>query len=116
MMIPLLLLILGLQSQQELESRIQQKQREIDQLHSELNEQKSQVGQLQQVVGRQEQELRRPFCSAELGFVSASETRLVSRDAALAIPLSLQGAVSKPANACLPAEIRVTASYLDAFD
>src|SRR6266571_3160362 len=107
MMIQLLVLMVGLQSQQELEGRIQQKQSEIDQLHAQLNEQRSQVGQLQQVVLRQEQELRRPFCSAEIGFVSASEARSVSRDASAAVPLNLQSTVSKPANACLPAEIRV---------
>jgi septal ring factor EnvC (AmiA/AmiB activator) len=67
-MIPLLILVLGLQSQQELESRIQQKQGEIDQLKAELNEQRQQVGQLRRVVDQQDQELRRPFCSAEIRF------------------------------------------------
>jgi hypothetical protein len=107
MIIPLLVLILGLQSQQELESRLQQKQQEVDQLNGK-------VGELSRTVERQDQELRRPFCSAELRFVGSSPSGSVSREVVL--PLNLYSAVSKPANTCLPAEIRVAASYLDAFD
>jgi hypothetical protein len=115
-MIPLLILVLGLQSQQELESRIQQKQQEIDQLKTELNEQRQQAGQLRRVVDQQDQELRRPFCSAEIRFVSGGEARTVAANSSAIVPLSLHSTVSRPSNVCLTAEIRVTASYLDASE
>jgi hypothetical protein len=116
MVIPLFILILGLQSQQELESRIQQKQHEVDQLTRDLNQERQKSGELQQVVSNLEQELKRPFCSAELRFDSSAEARSVSPDATATVPLNLYSTVSKPAGTCLPAEIQVAASYLDAFE
>ena len=57
MIIPLLVLFLGFQSQQELEARLQQKQQEVDSLNAKVTD-------LTRTVQQQDQELRRPFCSA----------------------------------------------------
>jgi hypothetical protein len=116
MMMQILLLVVRLQSQQDLEARIQQKQQEIDRLHAELSEEKRQTGELRQVVSRQDQELRRPFCSAEMRFVSSSDPRTVAPNPTATVPLNLHSTVSRPSGVCLPAEIRVTASYLDGED
>jgi hypothetical protein len=116
MLIHILALFLGLQSQQELESQIRQRQLEIEQLAGLLREERRQAGELKQVVARQEQELRRPFCSADLSFVGASAPRIVAANPNASVSVNLHGTVSRPANVCLPAEIRVTASYLDAAD
>src|SRR5436190_3644853 len=107
MIIPLLVLFLGFQSQQELESRLQQKQQEIDHLNTKVTD-------LTRTVDQQDQELRRPFCSAELRVVGSNIAGSVSAEAL--VPINLYSTVSKPANTCLPAEVRVAASYLDAFD
>jgi hypothetical protein len=107
MIIPLLVLFLGFQSQQELEARLQQKQQEVDSLNAKVTD-------LTRTVQQQDQELRRPFCSAELRAVGANASGAVSAEAV--VPINLYSTVSKPANTCLPAEVRVAASYLDAFD
>src|SRR5439155_26546627 len=43
-----------------------------------------------------------------------SEQKIVPSDSAAVVRLSLFSTISKPPDVCLPAEIRVTASYLDA--
>ena len=46
--------------------------------------------------------------------MGANASGAVSAEAV--VPINLYCTVSKPANTCLPAEVRVAASYLDAFD
>ena|SRR5437764_1703390 len=44
------------------------------------------------------------------------DQRRVPANIAAVVPLNLFSTISKPAESCLPAEIRVTASYLDVND
>jgi hypothetical protein len=73
---------------------------------------------LLQIIERQsqKQEKETPVCSAEIRRVNESEKRRVLLNSAAATPLNLFSVVAKPMDACLQAEIRVTASYLDAND
>jgi hypothetical protein len=55
-------------------------------------------------------------CTAELRRANASDVRKVPPTAAAVVLLNLTSVISKPSDECLPAEIRVTAIYLDAAD
>lgn len=110
----LAVLAMGLQSPQELESRLRQKEQEVDRLTADLRGERQQVEELRGVVAAQKAELRRPFCSAELAFVSGGESATVPADGT--VPLFLRSAISRPSDDCLSAEVNVSASYLDASD
>jgi hypothetical protein len=109
----LAILAMGLQSPQELESRLRQKEQEVDRLTSDLRGDRQRVEELREVVAAQSAELRRPSCSAELTFVSASDSVTVRADGT--VPLFLRSAVSRPDD-CLNAEVNISASYLDASE
>ena len=80
MLIPLLALVIGLQSAQELESRLRQKEQEVERLTADLGAERRQVEALTGAVEKQKHELRLPFCSAELGFVSGGDPATVPVD------------------------------------
>src|ERR1700674_1648371 len=115
MIIPLLLFLMPLQSQQQI-------QQQLDVVHRQLDVQEQ---QLSRVLGmlegpapqvRSEQIEQRPVGSLEVRRVSGPDQRKVPVNAAAVVPLNVFSTVSRPAEGCLPAEIRVTASYLDAAD
>ena len=72
--------------------------------------------QQQLELGRLVQMLQRSACSAEIRWVNGGEQKIVPSNSAAVVRLSLFSTISKPTDVCLPAEIRVTASYLDASD
>ena len=118
MMIPILLMLATLQAQQQTEQQAQRQQIQLEQLRQELQQQREQLGRLLQIIERQsqKQEKETPVCSAEIRRVNESEQRRVPLNSAAVTPLNLFSVVTKPMDACLQAEIRVTASYLDAND
>ena len=81
----------------------------------ELGELKHQMDQMRDTLDRHEREISKPICSAELRWVSGGGDRRVPANSASVALLNLFSTVSKP-SACLSAEIRVTASYLDVAD
>jgi hypothetical protein len=129
MMIQILFLLLA--PQQQILQNFERQQRQIEQIQQELQRQQLQLGGLllqldtlgrtvavlqeQQVqLGRLLQMLERSACSAEIRWINGGERKIVPSDGATAVRLSLFSTISKPPDLCLPAEIRVTASYLDA--
>ena len=131
MMIQLLLLLLA--PQQQIEQHFQRQQGQIEQIQQQLQQQQLQLGrlllgigsvdgalqQLQQQqlqLGRLLQMLQSSVCSAEIRWVNGSEQKIVPSNSATVVRLNLFSTISKPTDVCLPAEIRVTASYLDASD
>ncbi|PYS02593.1 MAG: hypothetical protein DMG12_13595 [Acidobacteria bacterium] len=131
MMIQLLLLLLA--PQQQIEQHFQRQQGQIEQIQQQLQQQQVQLGrlllgigsvdgalqQLQQQqlqLGRLLQMLQSSVCSAEIRWVNGSEQKIVPSNSATVVRLNLFSTISKPTDVCLPAEIRVTASYLDASD
>jgi hypothetical protein len=118
MMIPILLVLATLQAQQQTEQQSQRQQIQLEQLRQELQQQREQLGKLLQIIERQsqKQEQETPVCAAEIRLVNESEQRRVPLNSAAVTPLNLFSVVTKPMDACLQAEIRVTASYLDAND
>ena len=70
--------------------------------------------ELRQIREQLEKLLEKPDCRVELQWVSNNEPRRVPPSSTAVVPLHFFAAVSNPANECLPVEIRVSASYLDA--
>lgn len=97
--------------QERAEQELRQQQGQIDQLRQQSQQQSQQLKRMEELLERQLQE--KPVCSAEIRWVNSSEPRKVPGSALAVVPLNLFSTVSKPSG-CLPAEIRVTASYLDA--
>jgi hypothetical protein len=55
-------------------------------------------------------------CSVELRRVGGKDQTRVAASTTAVVAMNLFSVVGRPADGCLPAEIRVTASYLDAND
>lgn len=113
MITKLFLVLLTLEPQQQLEQQMQRQQQQIEQIHQQFD-------RLLQIIERQEQrqeqqrpEPAKPVCSAEIRWVYGGDQRTIPANSDAIVPLNLFSTISKPASACLPAEIRVTASYLD---
>src|SRR6266516_1759453 len=118
MMIQLLFLLLAPQQQtvQNFE-RQQQQQLQLGGSLLQLDALGKTVAVLQQQqleLGRLVQMLQRSACSAEIRWVNGGEQKIVPSNSAAVVRLSLFSTISKPPDVCLPAEIQVTASYLDA--
>src|SRR5688572_22951844 len=99
MVIPLLILMLGIQDNSAEVGRLQG---EVQRLSSELNGVQSLI----------QNELR-PMCTAESRFQPIN-LRITNPQTPLLA--NLLGMVSNPADSCLPADIRVTATYFDPAD
>jgi hypothetical protein len=106
-----------LQPQQQLEQQLQRQQQQLEQLHRDLQQQQQQLGRLLEMTERElkqdQRQQQKPLCLADLRFVNSPDPRRVAASANAIVSLNFFSAVSKPADMCLPAEIRVTASYLD---
>jgi hypothetical protein len=103
MILPLLVLLVGLQDNSQ-----------------QLAEQRAQINRLQQEVEKVTAELSqtRAMLQNEMKATCSSESRLQSNsvkiaDAATPVRLNLFSLVSNPSDGCLPAEIRFTATYSD---
>jgi hypothetical protein len=106
MVLPFLVLLMGLQDNSQL-----------------LAEQRAQLNRLQQEVERMTTELSRTqaMLQNEMRPACTSESRLQAgnpriTDLAVPVRVNLFSMVSTPSETCLPAEIRITASYFDASD
>jgi hypothetical protein len=94
-----------------------QQQTQMDQIHQELLEQRQQIARLVEMLEKgQKQSPSAPACSAEIRAVGVSDRKGVPLTATAAVAFNLFSVVTKPANACLQAEVQVTASYLDGND
>ena len=115
MIIPILLFLIPLQSQQQIQQQLDVVHRQLDVQEQQLNRV---LGMLERPAPqvRNEQTDQRPVCSVEVRRVSGPDQRKVPVNVAAVVPLNVFSTVSRPAEGCLPAEIRVTASYLDAAD
>jgi hypothetical protein len=109
MAIQLLFLMLAAQPQQ---------QTQMDQIHQELLQQRQEIGRLMELLDQknQKQAPSAPICSAEIRAVGSLEQKSIPPTAVAAVPFNLFSVVTKPVDSCLQAEVRVTASYLDAND
>src|SRR5262245_47846283 len=93
-----------------------QQQTQMDQIQQELQQQRQQIGQLMELLDKNQKQMPPPVCAAEVLRVGSLDQRTVPVTATAAVPFNLFSVVTKPENACLQAEVRVTASYLDAND
>ena len=104
-----------LQPQQGAEQQLQRQQQQLDEAHQQMRQQDEQIGRVVQMLERQQRSIdQKAVCSAELRWVSGSDARKLPAKADAAAALSLFSIISRPTNVCLPAEVRVTASYIDA--
>jgi hypothetical protein len=108
MTIPLLVLLFALQPQQ---------QTQMDQIHQELVQQRQQLGRVLDLLEKdQKQGQSAPICYADTRLVGSPDQKRVPINGTVVVHFNLFSVVTKPADACLQAEVRVTASYLDAND
>jgi hypothetical protein len=108
MTIPLLVLLLAFEPQQ---------QTQMDQLHQELVQQRQQLGRVLELLEKdQKQGQSAPICSAEGRLVGSPDQKRVPVNSTAFVHFNIFSVVTKPFDTCLQAEVRVTASYLDAND
>ena len=101
MVLPILVLLLGLQDSS------QQQAAELSRLRQDVQKLSSELTQTQTML---QNELR-PVCSSE-SRLQAGDLRITSADAP--VRANLFGMVSTPSESCLPADIRVSVTYFDA--
>ena len=111
MTISLLWAFVFLAPQDAVRPAIERQEQQIRQLHSELQQQNQQLKRMEDLLARQDQ---KTICAAEMRWVSGGEPRKTPGGPLSVVSASLFSIVSKPAGTCLPSEIRVTASYVDA--
>ncbi len=99
MMMPLLLLLVGLQDNSQLQGELNRLNTEVQKLSSELSQTQTTL----------QNELR-PMCSAE-SRLQTGDLRITGTDTP--VRTNLFGIVSTPSESCLPAEVRISASYFD---
>ena len=125
MIIPILVLLMA--AQQQIEQQLQHQQQQLEQIHQDIQQLQRTMDTFDKPAPQEkaaaiasrsaaDAEPSRSVCSVELRRVNGPEQRRVPANLAAIVPLSLFSTISRPANSCLPAEIRVTASYLDAND
>ena len=112
MIIPLLLFLMPFQ---QAEQQTKQPQQQLEEVQRRIADQQQQLNNVLSILEREGQ---RPIavCSVELRRVNGAETRKVPPNAAALVPLNLFSTVSRPENGCLPAEVRITVSYMDNAD
>jgi len=110
MMIPLLLLFLGLQPSQS-QQELHRQQQIVRELEHRVRRQQEEIERIAAMVEQRNQ--RDPVCTAEVRAVNGLKFT-VPAEVTAAVGLNLFSTVSKPEGDCLSAEVRVTASYLDA--
>jgi hypothetical protein len=119
MWIPILLFLWPVQGQ-PVEQQLLRQQQQLEQVSRQIMQQQQQLDRMLGVLERPKPEERdsRPTiaCSVELRRVGGADKRNVPSNATAVVPFNLFSVVSRPADACLPAEVRITASYLDAAE
>jgi hypothetical protein len=116
MIIPILLFLIPLHSQQQIQQQLDVVHRQLDVQEQQLNRLLGMLERAAPPAVRSDPVEPRPVCSVEVRRVSGPDQRKVPVNVAAVVPLNVFSTVSRPAEGCLPAEIRVTASYLDAAD
>jgi hypothetical protein len=106
MTIPLVLLLFAFESQQPTQ---------MDQIQQELMQQRQQMAHLLDSIEKSQKQ-QTPVCLAEIRAVGTSDQRRVPLTTMAVLPFNLFSVVTKPIESCLHAEVRVSASYLDADD
>jgi hypothetical protein len=119
MLISLLFLVLF--EPQQLEQQMLRQQQQLEQLSRQLDQQRQQLDRILGVLEEQSQARRseqkaQPLCSVEVLRANGADVRKVPLNVAAVVPLNLFSTVSRPTDGCLPAEVRITASYMDASD
>jgi hypothetical protein len=114
MIVPIFLLLMV--PQQPIEQELQHQQQQLEQIHRDLQQLQKTLEASEKQAPQEKADQTRSICSVELRRVNGAEQRRVPRNSAAVVPLNLFGTISRPMESCLPAEIRVTASYLDAND
>jgi len=98
----------------------QQQLQQLEQVNRHLEQQQQQLdrmlGILERHSDRRDQQNTLGTCSVEVRRVSGPDVLRVPAAVGAMVPLNLFSTVSRPSEVCLPAEVRVTASYLDAGD
>jgi hypothetical protein len=104
-----LFVLLGLQapSTQQIEQQLQQQRQQIEQLQQQTQALAAEVSQTQQLLIRE----LKPDCSAEARWEGSSSGEPVPLTSTDPFRATLFSIVSMPEDSCLPAEIRITASF-----
>jgi hypothetical protein len=82
-------------------------QADVNRLQNEVQRLANEVSRTQALV---QSELR-PMCTSEARFQGSGDLRITTEDSP--IRMNVFGIVSNPADTCLPAEIRISATYFD---
>jgi len=98
---------------QQSEQELQKQRQQIERVQRQLDDQEKLLGNVRKML---EDEQKKALCTADLRWVSGAESRVVPPSQTATALLNLFSTISKPSETCLPAEIRITASYLDAHD
>ena len=117
MYIPAFLAVAMFLQPQSLESQLQQQQRLLQQQQQQLQQLQRQVDrsvELLEAVQQEHLEQPGPSCSAHIRSVTGADRRSVAPGDTVSVQLNLFSTVSQPRLNCLPAEVRVTVSFLDA--
>jgi hypothetical protein len=113
----LFLILMLIEPQQQLEQQIQRQIQLFEQLGAQLEQQRQQFDRMLKTMSEQRDQGKPVVvCSVEMRRVNGSDVRKVPLNASAVVPLNLFSTVSQPGGGCLPAEVRVTASYLDSND
>jgi hypothetical protein len=116
------LLLLMLPEPQQLEQQMQRQLQQLEQLNRQLEQQHQQLDRMIGILDRQAPgDGRAPqrtitVCSVEVRRVNGADIRRVPASAGAVVPLNLFASVSRPSESCLPAEVHVAATYVDAAD
>lgn len=106
MTIPLLFVLFAVEPQQ---------QTQMEQIQQELMQQRQQMARLLDSIEKSQKQVV-PVCLAEIRAVGSPDQRRVPLTTTAVLPFNFFSVVTKPIESCLNAEVRVTASYLDADD
>ncbi|PYS34899.1 MAG: hypothetical protein DMG14_28360 [Acidobacteria bacterium] len=101
---------------QQLEQQLQRQQQQLEQVRRQMEQQQQQLDRMLDVLERRDQQRTVAVCSVEVRRVNGTDVRKVPPNAAAVLPFNLFSVVTRPSDGCLPAEVRITASYLDAAD
>lgn len=102
-------ILFALFPQQELEAELRRQRQQLLEIQQQIRESQATID----TIEREQRALARPSCSAELQLVGGNAVRTVAAGDAVAVRIDLFSTVSRPRDTCLPADLRLTVSYLD---
>src|SRR5258708_27436236 len=104
------------QSNSNNDQELRRQQQEQQQQQQQLDQMRGQIEKVADILDKSQREPKPGSCAAELRWTTGGQDTRVPATAAAVAPLNLFSTVSRPSSACLPAEIRIAASYLDAAE